>query len=549
LLIDFFLRCSKKKQPFKPVLSRTQMTAIQNAPRLLPHDADDDVSLLLPAVNFQRPNEMPPREELTTARLSSSGDDDDDEWVMLERRRTTSSSSSSSASSSRWPTSRPLPVTTILPLLLFIDMFAVSLVVPLLFQYYLDAGIHDAHQREWLSALYSAAQIIGGLLLGFLSDTGAIRPRTVLQGTFAGAAVSYGLILYGGHSIYPLMASRVIVGLIKHSYTVASALIGSSSSTSTTTSAENDRSHHLGRLNSAMIVAWIVGPSVGAILHSHVGRKVPVALACILFLVNLVLVTLLLEDIDPVAGRRGDNDDDIPKKEMKKRSPSSSSKINILWSNLQSCFASRQLAAAVLIRLLVAFCLRATSSDQLGSYYEEMYGLERYQRGYLSSYGQVLQLFVQSLLVSKVLRYMGGERRAMVICAALILISVWAETYRSLELYLLVVTPVNSLATAVLSIALQSVVTQAAPATALFSVLAALDVLQNATAVFVPFYRTFWFDALLPKSTFVSAMHGDPDPIAFCWMSAAHWAIVVVATAYTSSMIVTSSAASKQRKD
>jgi MFS family permease len=491
---------------------------------------------------------MPPREKLT-AQLSSSGDDD--EWVLLESRRTTSSSSSS-ASSSRWPTnSGPLPVTTILPLLLFIDMFAVSLVVPLLFQYYLDAGVHEAHQREWLSALYSAAQIVGGLILGLLSDTGAVRPRTVLQGTFAGAAVSYGLILYGGQSIYPLMASRVVVGLIKHSYTVASALIGSSNNntvlanSSSTTSTEDHRSHHLGRLNSAMIVAWIIGPSVGAILHRHVGRKVPVALACILFLVNLALVTLLLEDIDPVSGRGG-KDDDSGKEKMKR---SSSSKIHVFWSNLQSCFASRQLAAAVLIRLLVAFCLRATSSDQLGSYYEEMYGLERYQRGYLSSYGQVLQLLVQSLLVAKVLRYVGGERRAIVICAAFILISVWAETYRSLYLYLLVVTPVNSLATAVLSIALQSVVTQAAPATALFSVLAALDVLQNATAVFVPFYRTFWFDALLPKSTFAAAMHGDPDPLAFCWMSAAHWAMVVVATAYTSSMMVTSSAASKQRKD
>jgi hypothetical protein len=446
-------------------------------------------------------------------------------------------------------------------------MFAVSLVVPLLFQYYLDAGIHEAHQREWLSALYSAAQIIGGLILGLLSDAGAVRPRTVLQCTFAGAAVSYGLILYGGHSIYPLMASRVIVGLIKHSYTVASALIGSSSSStspttgisshnnntalarSSTTTTEDHRSHHLGRLNSAMIVAWIVGPSVGAILHRHVGRKMPIALACTLFLVNLALVTLLLEDIDPVSGRRGENDDIIAKKEKMKRSMSSSSKIHVFWSNLQSCFGSRELAAAVLGRLLVAFCLRATSSDQLGSYYEEMYSLERYQRGYLSSYGQVLQLIVQSLLVSKVLRCMGGERRAIVICAALILISVVAETYRSLYLYLLIVTPVNSLATAVLSIALQSVITQAAPATALFSVLAALDVLQNATAVFVPFYRTFWFDALLPKSTFVSAMHGDPDPIAFCWMSAAHWAMVVVATAYTSSMIATSSAASKQRTD
>jgi predicted MFS family arabinose efflux permease len=398
----------------------------------------------------------------------------------------------------------------------------------LLFQYYMDAGVHNAHQREWLSSLYSAAQIVGGLLLGMLTDAGSVSHRTVLQTTFAGAAISYGLIAYG-QSIYTLMASRMIVGLIKHSYTVSSALMSTAAVTGTT----KDRSRHIGRLNSAMTIAWIIGPSIGAILHHNVGKKVPVMLACALFLVNFTLVTLLLENTAPVKRRRGDDS-----REEKKSAT--------FWSSLTSCFRSRALASAVIGRLLVAFVIRATNSSQLGTYYEEMYGLERHQRGYLSSYGQGLQLIVQSLLVTRVLHWMGGERRAIVLCAVLILGCVLVETYRSLWLYLLVITPLSSVATAVMSIALQSVLSHAAPESALFSVFAAIDVLQNAAAVLTPFYRTLLFDKMLPKSSFVGAMAGDPDPISFLWMSGAHWAIVVIALAYES-MVVSSSP--KQRKD
>ena len=40
-----------------------------------------------------------------------------------------------------------------LPILVFIDMFAVALVVPLLFQYYKKAGVTSATQRELLSSV------------------------------------------------------------------------------------------------------------------------------------------------------------------------------------------------------------------------------------------------------------------------------------------------------------------------------------------------------------------------------------------------------------
>ena len=102
-----------------------------------------------------------------------------------------------------------LPPTTSLPILVLIDMFAVSLMVPLLFQYYKAAGITSANQRELLSSLFSTAQIVGGLLMGVLSDAKLLQRRTILFLSFGGSAVSYALIVYGG--IYTLTSLTINV--------------------------------------------------------------------------------------------------------------------------------------------------------------------------------------------------------------------------------------------------------------------------------------------------------------------------------------------------
>ena len=49
-------------------------------------------------------------------------------------------------------TSTMLPLAVSLPIIVFVDMFSVALVVPLLFQYYKKAGIVSSTQRELLSS-------------------------------------------------------------------------------------------------------------------------------------------------------------------------------------------------------------------------------------------------------------------------------------------------------------------------------------------------------------------------------------------------------------
>ena len=102
-------------------------------------------------------------------------------------------------------------------------MFAVSLVVPLLFQYYKNAGVTNASQRELLSSVFSSSQIVGGIVLGALTDASLIKRKTVLFLSFGGSSLAYALIVYGGFSA--LIFSRVLVGLVKQTMTVTTSML------------------------------------------------------------------------------------------------------------------------------------------------------------------------------------------------------------------------------------------------------------------------------------------------------------------------------------
>jgi len=150
-----------------------------------------------------------------------------------------------------------LPPEVSLPILVFIDMFAVAQVVPLLFQYYKKAGVVSATQRELLSSVFSASQIIGGVLLGALTDARVLGKKTMLFLSFGGSALAYLMITYGGFTA--LILSRILVGLVKQTMTVTTSLL-------TKCTTQENRTKYMGRLESSSTAAWILGPSIGALL-------------------------------------------------------------------------------------------------------------------------------------------------------------------------------------------------------------------------------------------------------------------------------------------
>lgn len=158
-----------------------------------------------------------------------------------------------------------------------------------------------------------------------------------------------------------------------------------------------------------------------------------------------------------------------------------------IWSNLKTRFTSRELGNVIAASLLITWVTKATNYNQLGSFYEDMYDLEPYHRGYIYFYQQALQFIVQSTLIDRTLRLLKCERRTICIFTVILAVAVALEAKRSLPLFLLLLCPFISLSFAITNITLQTLVTHVAPSNAILSVLAALDVLQNAVSVSDPF--------------------------------------------------------------
>ena len=281
------------------------------------------------------------------------------------------------------------------------------------------------------------------------------------------------------------------------------------------------------RLESSSTAAWIIGPSVGALLFKFVDHKAPVLLASLLFVLNILLAAVLLRDdetwnfIDP--------SDEKVSSDKKKKSGTN------LWSNLRSCFSSKTLGSVILSIIIYSWVNRATSYASMGSYYEDMYGVEPHHRGYIQSYHRILGFIVQSLLIGPLLTRVGGERKAICLSSILLAVATICEIRQSFPFFIVILSPAISISITMMHVSLRSLLTRVAPHDSIFSVFAALDVLQNASAVTVPFYRTFLFRVLAgggSRGKLSPAMEGDPEPVMWALSSGIHWIIASMAMTY-----------------
>jgi hypothetical protein len=265
-----------------------------------------------------------------------------------------------------------------------------------------------------------------------------------------------------------------------------------------------------------------------SITRIDVDHKAPALLASSLFVLNIFLGAILLD---------GKNEEtDCMEPAAKHSNQQSKKKYSRLFDNLKACFTSRSLASVIVSQLIFGWMYRATSYSNMGSYYEDMYKVETHTRGYIQSYQRALSFVVQSILIGPVLKQVGGERRAVILSAGLLAAATFLESKGNFNLFLSLLSPSIALSTTMMSVSLRSLLTQMAPENAIFSIFAALDVLQNASAVTVPFYRTFLFQYLgkLTGNTShedVIGMQGDPEPVAWVIASGIHWTLAAVAMA------------------
>jgi DHA1 family tetracycline resistance protein-like MFS transporter len=172
----------------------------------------------------------------------------------------------------------------ILVVSVFVDIFGVALVIPMLPVWARNLGATPA-QQGLLGTAYGACQLFGAILAGRISDTKG--RKVVLLASLFLAGVSY-LGTAFASSLTVLFLWRIPVGVGKQTISVASAYVSDS------TLPEN-RSVWLAAVGSAAALGFVVGPALGGWLGAHDAR-LPAIVSASLFLVNFVCVWLFLPE-------------------------------------------------------------------------------------------------------------------------------------------------------------------------------------------------------------------------------------------------------------
>jgi MFS family permease len=184
-----------------------------------------------------------------------------------------------------WPERR----VAILLVVVMIDLSAVALVVPLLPLRMRALGVRP-ELVGLIGSVYSASQVLGGVVLGTMSDR--ISRTSILMLNFAAAATSYSMVGFAT-TVEVLLLSRVVVGLCKQTMTLATALL-----TDITTPA--DRPVALGQLRTATTLAWMLGQLFGGILAEH-SQWLPAVVAVCQYCVAAVITWFFLDTSSNVA--------------------------------------------------------------------------------------------------------------------------------------------------------------------------------------------------------------------------------------------------------
>jgi MFS family permease len=261
-------------------------------------------------------------------------------------------------------------------LLTAIDFLAVAIVVPLLSSYFRDLDI-STERYSLMSSAYSLAQLVGGLLLGAASDKSR---RGVLLLSFFGSAVGYFLI-GTARSFTVLLVSRVVVGLVKQTLTVCTALI----SENLDADQPGGRARELGHLSACATGSFVIGPVLGSLLYKQ-HRLLPPVVSASLFLLNSVLVLVLLPssksaaaataavnaaDTEKLATSQNGSSSSGSSSSSGKSAKSLKERMYNLQRNLMGSCALRPCFVVVVAKLFNGFLIRSMDSSLIVGYFED----------------------------------------------------------------------------------------------------------------------------------------------------------------------------------
>ena len=176
-------------------------------------------------------------------------------------------------------------------LVVLVDYTAVGFMRTVLPYYAKALGARGKHVGG-LETVYGLGQVVGAVLLGWLSD--AKGRKSVLLVSFLGAALGYAVASAAvvNSSVVLLLASRLPVGLAKQTVTATRAII------SDVTSPDAGRSVALARLFAGCSLGYAVGPYLGGRFTEAVGTTspLPAVLCAATFVALMPLVAIVLPE-------------------------------------------------------------------------------------------------------------------------------------------------------------------------------------------------------------------------------------------------------------
>jgi MFS transporter, DHA1 family, tetracycline resistance protein len=135
-----------------------------------------------------------------------------------------------------------------------------------------------------MGSIYGALQIIGGPLMGSLSDR--YPRRNLLLLSMLAASISYGMSGVAT-TLSLLILSRVPVGLFKQTVTISQAMISDYTS-------EEQRGKWLGYLSSVIDFGFIIGPTLTSVIIFTYNHQYVCLLSSFIFLFEIILILLFL---------------------------------------------------------------------------------------------------------------------------------------------------------------------------------------------------------------------------------------------------------------
>jgi len=367
---------------------------------------------------------------------------------------------------------RPKPAILFIFITLFLDIFAIGVIVPVLpkLVVQLQGGNVQAaaHAVGWLGALYAVMQFVFSPVLGSLSDRFGRRP--VILASLLGSGLDY-LLLAWAPTIGWLYLARIVSGVTAANFSAASAYIAD-------VTPPEKRAAGFGMIGAAFGLGFIAGPAIGGLLGTY-GLRVPFLVAAGITLLNWLYGAFVLPESLAPENRR-------PFK----------------WSSAHPIKALVALGRWPLVMKLSGTHFLSMIAGNIYQclwvlYTGTRYGWNSKQVGLSLALVGVMAAIVQGGLAGRVLKIIGERRGVYVgLLAMSVAMACYGAAPEGWMLYFIIL--IGSLA-GIGSPATQSIISQAVPADEQGAVQGALNSITSMSGIIAPLLWTSLFSwALAP---------------------------------------------------